>query len=92
MKEIYLHPYLKWHNLKSNPNDLPRTTAWYVYKVRSSDDYRITYGYEKITPNNVDYWARIPLPFEVNNDTCNDTCNESARRDMELSQKTHREF
>ena len=86
MKEFCLCPYLKWHNLKSNPDDLPKTTAWYVYKVRSSDDYRITYGYEKITPNNADYWAMIPL--EVNNDTC----NESARRDMELSRKTHREF
>lgn len=88
MKEFCLCPYLKWHNLKSNPNDLPKTTAWYVYKVRSSDDYRITYGYEKITPNNVDCWARMPLPLEVNNDTC----TESARRDMELSRKTHREF
>lgn len=88
MKMNYLYPYLKWHNLKSEPNDLPKTTAWYVYKVRSSDDYRITYGYEKITSNNADYWARIPTPFEVNHDTCND----SARRDMELSRKTHCEF
>lgn len=56
---------LHWHNLKSNPKELPKATAWYVYKVRSSDDYRITYGYEEITPNNADYWARIPLPFEV---------------------------
>lgn len=64
MKGIYLYSYLKWHNLKSNPNDLPRTTAWYIYKVRNSDDYRITYGYEKIAPNNTDYWARIPSPWE----------------------------
>lgn len=65
MKEIYLYPYLKWHNLKSNPNELPRTTAWYVYKVRGSDDYRITYGYEKINADTATYWARIPLPYEI---------------------------
>lgn len=53
-----------------------------------ADDYRITYDYEKITQNNADCCARMSLPLEVNNDTC----NESARRDMELSRKTHREF
>lgn len=37
---------------------------------------------------NDEYWARMPLPFEVNHDTCND----STRRDRELSRKTHREF
>lgn len=45
--------------------------------------------YLRMTVYNDDYWARMPLPFEVIN---NDTCNESTRRDMELSRKTHREF
>ena len=64
MKKKMLYSYLCWHNLKSNPNDLPKTSAWYVYQVRNSDDYRITCSYEKINVDTASCWARIPLPWE----------------------------
>ena len=48
-----------WHDFSENPLDLPKRTAWYVCKIKSSDNLRVVYGYENITPEHYDSWAMI---------------------------------
>lgn len=52
-----------WHNLKEDPNDLPTKNAWYVVKIKSSDDLTIVYGHENVTTNKYDAWLRIDCPY-----------------------------
>ena len=48
-----------WHNLKEDPNDLPKETGWYVCKVKGSDDLHLVYGYENVTLDRFDAWLEI---------------------------------
>lgn len=54
---------MDWHNLKENSQDLPNKTAWYVVKLKSSDDLCIIYGYELITAKKYDAWLLVECPF-----------------------------
>ena len=47
-----------WHHF-SEDTSLPKVTAWYVCKIKSSDNLRVVYGYESITPEHYDSWAMI---------------------------------
>ena len=58
---------ITWHNLRIRPEDLPRETGWYVFKVKSSDDFRLVYGFEEVTAETADFWARIDLSGLVPN-------------------------
>lgn len=60
--EVY-DTLLEWHDLRSFPKDLPIETGWYLIKVKSSDDLRLVYGFETITPETADVWALIDYPF-----------------------------
>lgn len=53
----------EWHNIKENPQDLPNKTAWYVVKIKSSDNLRIVFGYEKITAEHYDAWLKVECPY-----------------------------
>ena len=53
----------EWHNIKENPQDLPNKTAWYVVKIKSSDNLRIVFGYEKITADHYDAWVKVECPY-----------------------------
>lgn len=48
-----------WHNLKEDPNDLPKETGWYVCKVKGSDNLHLVYGYENVTIDRFDAWLEI---------------------------------
>ena len=52
---------ITWHDLRSCPEDTPRETGWYLFKVKSSDDLRLVYGFEEVTAETADLWARIDL-------------------------------
>lgn len=52
-----------WHNMKDNPSDVPNKTAWYVVKIKSSDDLQIVYGFETVTSDKYDAWLMIKCPY-----------------------------
>lgn len=52
-----------WHNIKDNPNDIPKKVDWYCCKIKSSDNLRMVFGYSEITPDEYDAWLKIDCPF-----------------------------
>lgn len=50
---------MEWHSLWKDCNDVPKETAWYIVKVRGSDDYKCVFGYENINANTCDAWAKL---------------------------------
>lgn len=49
----------KWHDLRNNPDDLPKRVSWYIIKVKSSDDYRCIFGCNRDISKHADAWREI---------------------------------
>ena len=54
---------MEWINLKENPNNTPTIIGWYVCKIKSSDDLRLEFGIENITPDKYDGYAKVDCPL-----------------------------
>ena len=63
MDYIVTYKGLAWHDIRENKGDVPFSGLWFICKKRSSDDLRLVCGFENVTSEKYDAWARIECPF-----------------------------
>ena len=54
---------LRWHNLKVCPNDIPKKGIWFICKIKGSDDLKLVCGFENVTFDKYDGWAKVECPY-----------------------------
>ena len=54
---------MDWIDLREDPTNLPTKTVWYVCKVKSSHDLALVYGFEEVTADKFDGYAKVKCPL-----------------------------
>ena len=60
---IVTYKGLGWHDIRENTEDVPDSGLWFICKIKGSDDLKLVCGYENVSNNHYDSWAKVECPF-----------------------------